>query len=551
MIAYAQMTIHIPILKSDTQRLCACQREDGYLNTTMCFTEVRDECKLAGVNASGILYCGLDWSQPDALVYNPVIFMSIIRASAVKCKHPFTFSVLELGSFLGAVGTAPYFWSVATFKSEFISQNINGAIMTQLTVSQLTKQLKLNMGDAITFNDVKDVFLSPGPPVNVGASLNIDIPTVQMNFNVKSVSEVDEVRFKFEATVDVVMHWSDINLWAECRANGVNIEIGGCKYVWKPILTYPNGRDIRVAEDRRYLWTDMKHKTVTYQVEVSGTFDAPMDFRKFPMDVHELPIMIAIVDTTADLSWSRFRWSPVVAQLDDRIVRTGGKDTISGWDIKDAYATEHKYLPVDWIQLSGTKGPMRRYLDKTISNDSMEYLEVSAVTCYVTVSRTTIFYMINYIMVIILLTSLSWITFIMNPLELSDRCGIPLTLLLALNVFQLILSELMPKTGYLTPMHEFVIVSTFFTVFAAVETVISNILNKRMVKREYVIERLKGAVNERNATTTWQRAVQSHKLLDVPYTLERLETLITKNIDRGALIVFPIAYAIYTIIVFA
>ena len=66
-------------------------------------------------------------------------------------------------------------------------------------------------------------------------------------------------------------------------------------------------------------------------------------------------------------------------------------------------------------------------------------------------------------MVVVLLTALSWITFIMDPSDLSDRCGISLTLLLALNVFQLILSELMPKTGYLTPMHEAGALHTFHT----------------------------------------------------------------------------------------
>jgi hypothetical protein len=45
-----------------------------------------------------------------------------------------------------------------------------------------------------------------------------------------------------------------------------------------------------------------------------------------------------------------------------------------------------------------------------------------------------------FLEVVILLTSLSWITFIVDPSELSDRCSISLTLLLALNVFQLILS---------------------------------------------------------------------------------------------------------------
>jgi hypothetical protein len=39
-----------------------------------------------------------------------------------------------------------------------------------------------------------------------------------------------------------------------------------------------------------------------------------------------------------------------------------------------------------------------------------------------------------------MLTSLSWITFLMDQDNLGERCMISLTLLLALNVFQLILS---------------------------------------------------------------------------------------------------------------
>mgnify|MGYP001181131086 FL=1 len=72
----------------------------------------------------------------------------------------------------------------------------------------------------------------------------------------------------------------------------------------------------------------------------------------------------------------------------------------------------------------------------------------SAVTCDINVNRTTVFYMINYILVVVLLTSLSWVVFIIPRDDLAGRAGMSLTLLLALNVFQLILSELMPKTRY-------------------------------------------------------------------------------------------------------
>ena len=39
----------------------------------------------------------------------------------------------------------------------------------------------------------KQNFLTPGPPVNVGQQPGRDTPTVQLSFNVRSVTEIDEV----------------------------------------------------------------------------------------------------------------------------------------------------------------------------------------------------------------------------------------------------------------------------------------------------------------------------------------------------------------------
>ena len=50
-------------------------------------------------------------------------------------------------------------------------------------------------------------------------------------------------------------------------------------------------------------------------------------------------------------------------------------------------------------------------------------------------------------------------------------------------------------TGYLTPMHELVIVSTFFTVAAAVESVIAHMLQKRVAMREAVLQKLPACLN--------------------------------------------------------
>ena len=97
-------------------------------------------------------------------------------------------------------------------------------------------------------------FLEPRVPVNVGKQVGKDVPKVQLNFNVKSVSGIDEVMFEFQAVVSIVMHWSDENIWASCRANGEDIEEGRCQYVWKPKLLFPNARSIDIPTARKYLW---------------------------------------------------------------------------------------------------------------------------------------------------------------------------------------------------------------------------------------------------------------------------------------------------------
>ena len=108
------------------QKLCSCQQEGKFME---CFNEVAAECNTYGEYAIAVPFCQFDWSNPAALGLNPATFMQIIKASAVKCKHPYEFNVTEMASFLGAT-------DMGQFKDAFISQKITGAMMTQLTLEQ-------------------------------------------------------------------------------------------------------------------------------------------------------------------------------------------------------------------------------------------------------------------------------------------------------------------------------------------------------------------------------------------------------------------------------
>jgi hypothetical protein len=90
-----------------TQSLCACQREDGFLKNHTCLDEVVAECEAAGQWAVDLAYCQVDTSMGDSAftwTTNPIAFSALIRAAAVKCKHPFTFDVAETASFVGSLG---------------------------------------------------------------------------------------------------------------------------------------------------------------------------------------------------------------------------------------------------------------------------------------------------------------------------------------------------------------------------------------------------------------------------------------------------------------
>ena len=128
------------------KKLCSCQVEEG-VKSGACFGEVLAECTRLGEAAKMVEMCWFDWSDPAALAA-PDTFMDIIKASAVKCKHPYEFNVTEMASFLGATGMEP-------LKNSFIAQEVNGAMMTKLTLEQLTDHLNSTLGRGMMFVDGK------------------------------------------------------------------------------------------------------------------------------------------------------------------------------------------------------------------------------------------------------------------------------------------------------------------------------------------------------------------------------------------------------------
>jgi hypothetical protein len=146
----------------------------------------------------------------------------------------------------------------------------------------------------------------------------------------------------------------------------------------------------------------------------------------------------------------------------------------------------------DMVGWCGWTGDFRRYMNemKRLGYNIMELLTTTSGEYTIHVARKSQFFLINYVAVVFLLTAISWLTFVLEPSSLDERAGVTLTLLLAIGVFQLILNDTMPQTGYLTPMHTFILVSSFYVALALCESVVVYVISKRQAAKEAVVEKL-------------------------------------------------------------
>ena len=93
--------------------------------------------------------------------------------------------------------------------------------------------------------------------------------------------------------------------------------------------------------------TDIRSKTATYQMQISGTFAAPMNFRTFPQDEQVLPITVALQfdDTETTNPRTAVSFDPVYAQLDSWIT-SGKKKALTR--LSHTHTHTHTYMHISY-----------------------------------------------------------------------------------------------------------------------------------------------------------------------------------------------------------
>ena len=143
----------------------------------------------------------------------------------------------------------------------------------------------------------------------------------------------------------------------------------------------------------------------------------------------------------------------------------------------------------------------------------------STATCSVEytihVHRQNVYHVINYLAVECLLVLLGWTTFFIDPISIDSRISISLTLLLAINVFQVVLVENMPEVGYITNLQLFTCLNTLLLALITLESLLISFARKVVHEQRELDRYLRAYVNKptaRMAARKLQRAWRKKKL---------------------------------------
>ena len=409
-------------------------------------------------------------------------------------KHPTEMDTAEIALFVQAVGA---FSSLGDRVGEVLqASGLRGSHLLVLQQSDLLR-LGVTTGEALDFLKGRDNFLSARAPVP-GDLLPRGEPAAELEslVEVNEIFDIDEKKFVFSAKLTVTTSWSDPSVFQDCKDDPMDpsgSDAGGCPFFWRPRFHWVNSRNLDSVQEATWFFRDIRGGMKVTVVQ--GTFFSPMNFRTFPRDRQELVVEYALnlPRTAMVLSPKAFKSE----RLEALSVSTDGKDGLSGWRL-GAVRWREGAAPLinfndDMIKPQGPLNELKSMVKDVYGTNLQDEGLTSAASIIIDIERKTEFYLLNYTMLITLLTALSFSVFLLEGSAIGDRATLCVTIVLALNVYQLLLNDSMPKTDYLTPMHQYVTICTFLASLAALESVVVYRASQHAAVRAAVIETLKGA----------------------------------------------------------
>jgi len=266
---------------------------------------------------------------------------------------------------------------------------------------------------------------------------------VFVRINMFQISDVDTVACTFAANFFLTATWRDHELDYETLKNikdpkDPKAQSKKIQESFDPKLMFMNAVGSPKYEDNFELdWMRGRDGSpaVCVRMEVTGTFREQFELRSFPMDAQPLNILITSHNRKDIL-------------------------TLHGDDDKESSRTRTEFMILNEFELS----PVRFCSAKTVHKHHAGYPLLYA---GVIVSRNYGYHLWNVFLPTFLITLMSVTTFSVPLEEVSDRCGVILTLVLTSVAYKFIVSQGLPKISYCTFLDTYVMISfLFLTVIA-------------------------------------------------------------------------------------
>lgn len=235
-----------------------------------------------------------------------------------------------------------------------------------------------------------------------------------------------------------------------------------------------------------------------------------MEFRRFPFDRQALEFIIrapASMPRNTLVLVPKAKVDPTIYKQQNKSAAQDpdGKDVIGGWRVVHMTAQERSLLSntttwaPDGFDTSDSSSVMDDPLFNLMENlgDSnsvnIPYYShaLSEASFVVHVCRIPSSYTYNFLILVTLMYAIALVSYLLSPGDLDPRVNLSLTVILGVVFFQIMLSDLLPITGYLTDMHYFTFYSTLLIVMMAFSHVIIFAIFHRGERKRAVIHRVK------------------------------------------------------------
>lgn len=258
---------------------------------------------------------------------------------------------------------------------------------------------------------------------------------IKIGIYVYDISYINDALQTFYAKVRLVARWHDPRL----AGNQDEIRQFHIDKIWNPSIELINTRDV----SKKYTDTVFvdEEGQVIYSQTYSGTFTVPLNLSDFPLDSHQLKILIR----------SYYRPEDVKIFIDKNL--TGWADVLS--------------IP-DWTVSNGEAKVVPYFLKEQNREQAQMIFSFQIV-------RSLGFFLWKVVIPMSLIVLMSWGVFWISADRLEARVAISATAFLTLFAFQFAIASLLPKIGYLTRMDRYTMLCYIFSLMALIETVVVNI----------------------------------------------------------------------------